>query len=104
MVEPYAKRTGDDVAKEQSDLSSTLRDELLRDMVSPCKFTESLEAMPSELAEQVVDVLRDRRFSTASLVRKLASRGYKVDRHRVNECRRECNCPFNLTGEQKGDA
>lgn len=88
------------VVKQSTDVAvvqSTLREELLAEQETPCKFKLLLDSMPGDLSDEVVDVLKDAQFSTASVVRALAKKGFKADRHRINECRKSCDCSVALT-------
>lgn len=73
---------------------SSLRDELLEEKRKKCPLEALLKSMPADLRDEVVDVLKDPQFSTASVVRSLAKRDYKTDRHHVNACRNGCDCGF----------
>lgn len=77
-----------------SEPKSTLREELEKENAKVCRLQQVLNEMDDELRPQVEDVLQDPDFSTASIVRALGKRGYKVDRQPINKCRRECDCGF----------
>ena len=80
---------------------SSLRDELLEEKRKKCPFEALLKSMPDDLRGEVVDVLLDHQFSTASVVRSLVKRGYKADRHHINECRNGCACGFFPTPDEQ---
>lgn len=71
---------------------SSLKDELRNEKVRECNFRKLLDSLPADLEEEVIDCLWDPDFSTAAIVRALERRGYKADRHRINECKQRCFC------------
>lgn len=77
-----------------SESKSTLRQELEKENRKVCRLQQVLDELDDSLRPEVEDVLRDEGFSTASIVRALGRRGYKVDRQPINKCRRECDCGF----------
>lgn len=75
-----------------ADQSVNLLEELRKEKEPVCAFKKMLDSMEPELREQVLAALVDREFSTASIVRALNNRKFKIGRHRLQECRDRCEC------------
>lgn len=58
----------------------------------PCNLRREKPNMDEEFWEELVEVLNDRRYSGASIGRRLLARGIHVTDHTINKCRRECRC------------
>lgn len=89
------------MSKSKSNHTSGLLDELQEENAPGCKFSSMWGTMPEKLQRETILALQGTEFSTAQLVRALERRGYRIGRHRLQECRSHCTCNL-LSGDDDG--
>lgn len=57
-----------------------------------CGLKAALLEMEDGYLEQVVEALKDSRWSSASIARTLKKHGYRVNEWQIRRCRKNCEC------------